>query len=138
MPMTPTENTTVLGRSIEIRGELSGDAGLSVEGLVEGVIRLEGAQLVVRPEGRIRASILAQDVLVFGRIEGEIRATGRVDLRSGSLVAGAIYAARIVIEDGAVLRCRLDPARATEPLPSTLQPADRQLALPNQPAPAKS
>jgi cytoskeletal protein CcmA (bactofilin family) len=71
----------------------------------------------VRADGRVHATILAQDVVVMGRIEGEIRATGRVELRNGAIVLGDIFAARLSIEEGATLRGSIDPSRANEPFP---------------------
>jgi cytoskeletal protein CcmA (bactofilin family) len=113
--MTVSEETTVIGRSMEIRGELSGTNDLLIDGEVEGVIRLSGARLTVGSAGRVRATIVAKEVLILGSVEGEIRSTGRVELRSGSKFVGEIFAARIAIEDGAVLCGQLDPAGASEP-----------------------
>jgi cytoskeletal protein CcmA (bactofilin family) len=130
--MMPIENTTVIGRSTQIRGEVSGVHDLLVEGDIEGVVRLSGARLTVQPQGHICAKIQAQDLIVFGRIEGEVRIAGQLDLRKGSVVLGDIFAARISIEDGAVLRGRFDPSRAAEPLPESAQPVSTQVALLHQ------
>jgi cytoskeletal protein CcmA (bactofilin family) len=117
--MMPTDTATVIGRSMKIRGEFSGTDDLLVDGEIDGVIRLAASRLTVRAEGIVRAMVLAQDVVVLGRIEGEIRATGRVELRSGAIVVGDVFAGRLSMEDGAVLRGHVDPARATEPLPTS-------------------
>jgi cytoskeletal protein CcmA (bactofilin family) len=130
--MMPVEDATVIGRSLLIRGELSGSHDLLIQGDIEGVVRLPGARLTVQPEGHVRAIIVAQDLVVFGRVEGEMRVTGRVELRSGSVVRGDIFAAGISIEEGAALRGRFDPSRCAEPLPESTLPVDRQLALLNQ------
>jgi cytoskeletal protein CcmA (bactofilin family) len=115
--MMPTETATVIGRSMKIRGEFNGTDDLLVDGEIDGVIRLTASRLTVRSEGRIRATVVAQDVVVLGRIEGEIRATGRVELRDGAVVIGNVFAERLSIEDGAVLRGGVDPTKATEPAP---------------------
>jgi cytoskeletal protein CcmA (bactofilin family) len=112
--MMPNETATVIGRSMKIRGEFNGTDDLLVDGEIDGVIRLTASRLTVRPEGRIRAKVFAQDIVVQGRIEGEIRATGRVELRDGAVVIGNVFAERLSIEDGAVLRGGVDPTKATE------------------------
>lgn len=114
--MIQNDGATVIGREIKFRGEISGSTDLLIDGEVDGVIRLTAARLTVRADGRVRATIVAQDVVVMGLIEGEIRATGRVELRDGAIVLGNIFAARLSIEEGSTLRGIVDPARATEPI----------------------
>jgi cytoskeletal protein CcmA (bactofilin family) len=126
--MMPNETATVIGRSMKVRGEFSGTDDLMVDGEIDGVIRLSASRLTVRAEGVVRAMVLAQDVVVLGRIEGEIRATGRVELRSGAVVVGDVFAGRLSMEDGAVLRGHVDPARATEALPHTADGASADVA----------
>jgi cytoskeletal protein CcmA (bactofilin family) len=113
--MIPTEGATVIGREAKFRGEISGSTDLIVDGEVDGIIRLTGAKLIVRPEGRVKATITAQDVVIAGQLEGEIRATGRVELHDGAVVLGDVCATRLSIEDGATLRGGVDPTRAAEP-----------------------
>jgi cytoskeletal protein CcmA (bactofilin family) len=116
--MTPTESSTIIGRSMKIHGEFSGSDDLFIDGEIDGTIRLKAARLTVRAEGRVRATVIAQDVVVFGHIEGEIRATGRLELRAGAVVSGNVFAARLSMEEGAVLRGAVDPALPTEPATS--------------------
>ncbi len=115
--MTPTETATVIGRSMKVRGEFSGKDDLFVDGEIDGVVRLPASRLTVRAEGTVRASVFAHEIVVLGRIEGEIRATGRVELRSGAVVVGNVFAARLSMEEGSVLRGKVDPSRAGEPQP---------------------
>jgi len=115
--MMPTEAATVIGRSMKVRGEFSGSDDLLVDGEIEGVLKLASSRLTVRAEGVVRATVLAQEVVVMGRIEGEIRATGRVELRSGAVVVGDVYSSRLSMEDGAVLRGKVDPTKAAEAAP---------------------
>jgi cytoskeletal protein CcmA (bactofilin family) len=115
--MIPTEGATVIGREAKFRGEISGSTDLLIDGEVDGLIRLTGAKLTVRPEGRVKATISAQDVVIAGEVEGEIRASGRVELRDGSVVLGDVCAKSLSIEDGATLRGGVDPTRAAEPFP---------------------
>jgi len=133
--MKPSESSTVIGPLTKIRGELSGTENLTVDGEVDGVIRLDGACLTVRADGHVRATVIAQDVVVLGRLEGEVRASGLLHLRGSAIVEGEVYAARLSIEDGASLRGNADPSRASDPLsaadlgkkldtlPATLSPA---------------
>jgi cytoskeletal protein CcmA (bactofilin family) len=115
--MIPTEGATVIGRETKFRGEISGSTDLIIDGDVEGTIRLTGAKLTVRPEGRVKATVTAQDVAIAGHLAGEIRATGRVELRDGAVVLGDVCAKSLSIEDGATLRGGVDPTRAAEPFP---------------------
>ena len=117
--MIPNEGTTVIGREIKFRGDITGSADLLIDGEVDGIIKLSAARLTVRADGRVRASVMAQDVVVIGFIEGEIRAIGRVELRSGAVVLGDVFATRLSIEDGATLRGAVDPTRANEPVAET-------------------
>jgi cytoskeletal protein CcmA (bactofilin family) len=117
--MIPNEGATVIGREIKFRGDITGSTDLLIDGEVDGMIRLPTARLTVRADGRVRASVVAQDVVVIGFIEGEIRATGRVELRNGAVVLGDVFATRLSIEDGATLRGTVDPSRANEPVAET-------------------
>jgi cytoskeletal protein CcmA (bactofilin family) len=117
--MIPTEGATVIGREVKFRGEISGSTDLLIDGEVDGVIRLAAARVTVRAEGRVHATIVAQDVVVIGFMEGEIRASGRVELRNGAVVLGDVFATRLSIEDGATLRGGVDPSRANEPVPES-------------------
>lgn len=116
--MDPVGTETVFGRSIKISGELHGSEDVSIEGDFEGVVRLDGATLTVGQDARVRANIAAKDVVVYGKVEGEIRATGSVSLLSHSVVIADIFASRFSIEDGAALRGLVDPSRALEPIPA--------------------
>jgi cytoskeletal protein CcmA (bactofilin family) len=112
--MMPSEGATVIGKAMKIDGEVSGSGELLIDGEVDGTIHLTSSRLTVRAEGRVRASITAQDVVVLGIVEGEIRASGRVELRSGSVVIGNVYAPRLSMEEGASLRGGVDPTKAAE------------------------
>jgi cytoskeletal protein CcmA (bactofilin family) len=115
--MNRIEGGTVIGRSTKMRGELSGTEDFVLEGEFEGAIRLTGSKLTVGVGAHARASLGAQDIVVFGRVDGEIRASGSVSLRDGSVVVGDIFAARFSIEENAIFRGRVDPTRAGEPFP---------------------
>ena len=106
--MKPAEGSTVIGKSVVIRGEISGSEDLFLDGEIEGTITLTESRLTVGPNARVRADINVQDVVVFGRLEGKINATGRLELRQSSSVIGDIVAGRLSIEESASLRGRVE------------------------------
>ena len=106
--MKPAEGSTVIGKSVVIRGELSGSEDLFLDGEIEGTITLTESRLTVGPNARVRADINVHDVVVFGRLEGKINATGRLELRQSSSVIGDIVAGRLSIEESASLRGRVE------------------------------
>jgi cytoskeletal protein CcmA (bactofilin family) len=102
--MKPAEGSTVIGKSVNIRGELSGNEDLYMDGDLEGTITLTDSRLTIGPNARVRANVSARDVVVFGHLTGNIHAIGRVDLRQSALVSGDILAGRLSIEESAVLK----------------------------------
>ena len=118
--MKPAEGSTVIGKSVIIRGELSGNEDLYIDGDVEGTVTLPESRLTIGPNARVRADISVRDVIVFGQLTGNIQATGRVDLRQSAVVKGDILAGRLSIEESAVLTGRVELKVASEvPKPST-------------------
>jgi cytoskeletal protein CcmA (bactofilin family) len=104
----PSHGTTIVGKLLMVKGELSGKEALVVEGEVEGSITLHGQRLTVRPGGRIRGSIKARHVILHGQVEGDIQASDRVELFRNASLMGDISTARISIEEGAFLKGKLD------------------------------
>jgi len=105
-----------IGKSVVVKGELSGSEDLIVDGEVEGSITLRGQSLTVGPNGRVRANIEARNVILHGRVDGDIHATDRVDLRKSASLCGDISTARISIEDGAFFKGSID-IQKPEPAP---------------------
>ena len=91
-----------------IKGELSGSEDLYVDGHVEGSISLKNNSLTVGPNGQIKASVEAKGIVVQGKLEGNVIATDRVDLRKSAVVSGDIVTQRISIEEGAYLKGKVD------------------------------
>ena len=106
--MKPAEGSTVIGRSVTIRGELSGKEDLYMDGTVEGTITLPGSRLTVGPNARLMADLNAQDVVVYGFVEGNIRASGRIELRESAVVKGDIAAERLSIEENASIKGQVE------------------------------
>lgn len=100
-----------IGKSVVIKGELSGSEDLYVDGVVEGIIELQGNNLVIGPNGRVRANINAKGVVVQGKLEGDIRASERTELRKSAVATGDIYTQRIAVEDGAYFKGKVDIQR---------------------------
>ena len=97
-----------IGKSVLIKGELSGSEDLYLDGEVEGRIELREHSLVIGPNGRIRANIAAREVVLHGRVEGNIQAAERVELKKSSTLMGDLSTQRIVIEDGAFFKGAID------------------------------
>ncbi len=97
-----------IGKSVVVKGELSGSEDLYLDGEVEGSIELRSHSLTIGPNGRVRANIFAKDVVVHGKIEGNIQGTERVELRKSAVLTGDIATQRIVIEDGAFFKGSID------------------------------
>jgi cytoskeletal protein CcmA (bactofilin family) len=97
-----------IGKSVLVKGELSGSEDLYLDGEVEGSIELRDHSLVVGPHGRVRAHINARDVVVHGKVDGNIKGTERVELKKSAVLVGDIFTQRIIIEDGAFFKGAID------------------------------
>jgi cytoskeletal protein CcmA (bactofilin family) len=103
------ENTPArIGKSVVIRGEVKGSEDLFVDGRIEGTISLSESRLTIGPNAVLAADLTAKDVLVLGQVQGNVIATGRVELRAGCQLIGDVCALRLAIEDNAVFRGKVD------------------------------
>jgi cytoskeletal protein CcmA (bactofilin family) len=100
-----------IGKSVVIKGELSGSEDLYVDGNIEGSIELRNNSLTVGPNGKIKATVSAKIVVVQGLIEGAVTASDRVELKKSAVVNGDITTQRIAIEEGAAFRGKVDIQR---------------------------
>ena len=107
-PMAVDNTPARIGKSVLIRGEVKGSEDLFVDGRVEGTISLSESRLTIGPNAVLAADLTAKDVLVQGQVQGNIFATGRVELRAGCQVVGDVRALRLAIEDNAVFRGKVD------------------------------
>lgn len=117
--MKPAEATTVIGRSVTIHGEIAGSEDLYLDGEVRGTVTLAGNRLTVGPNGVVVADLEVRDIVVYGRVEGNITASGRVDLRQTAEVAGDILTSRLSIEEKASIRGRVDVGTSGTTVPAT-------------------
>ena len=97
-----------IGKSVVIKGDLSGSEDLYVDGQVEGSISLKNNSLTVGPNGQVKASVEAKGIVVQGKLEGNVQASDRVELRKSAVVTGDITTQRISIEEGAYLKGKVD------------------------------
>jgi len=102
-----TDGTAIIGKGIVVRGEVSGDAPLTIAGTLDGELRLQ-AEALVAPEGLVKGTVEAPVVQVAGRLEGEVHASEWIRLDAGCRVQGTLAAPRVVIEEGAVLNGTLE------------------------------
>ena len=104
-----------IGKSVIIKGELSGSVNLTIEGQVEGKIELRQHVLTIGPNSKIKAQIFAKSVVVMGEIHGNITATDRVNIRETGSVDGDVTAPRVAIAEGAHFRGSIDMQRSQAP-----------------------
>jgi len=92
-----------IGKSITIKGDLSGNEDLQIEGNVEGRIDLPNNQLTIGAEGRVKAEVHAKSVVVIGHVTGNLSAAERIQVEATGVVDGDVKAPRLVIQEGAML-----------------------------------
>ena len=99
----PVDQATI-GRTLYIKGEVSGSEALYVDGRIEGKITMPESRVTIGRNGKIDASVQAREVVVMGKVTGNIECSDRVDIRSEGVVHGNVSTHRISVEDGAVLK----------------------------------
>ncbi len=103
----PQEQASI-GKSLVIKGEVSGSESLYIDGRVEGTISLPGNRLTVGPNGVVSANVTAREIVVIGKLKGNLVASDRVDIRNEGSLTGDVIAQRISIEDGAFFKGGID------------------------------
>jgi len=101
---TPSGTTARLGASLHVKGEISGNEDLHVDGSVEGLIQLEDRKLTVGASAKLTADVVAREVVVYGAVKGNLRARDRIEIKKDGSVVGDLTTARIMIEDGAYFK----------------------------------
>ncbi len=107
-PVTTTGEQATIGKSLVVKGEVTGSESLYIDGKVEGAINLPGNRVTVGRNGQVAANIVAREVVVLGKVRGNCQASDRVDIRSEGSLTGDVIAARISIEDGAFFKGGID------------------------------
>lgn len=104
-----------IGKSISIKGDLSGDEDIQVDGIVEGRVELPNNQFTVGPEGRVRAEVHAKLVVVIGQVDGNIVGTERVELQATAVVHGDVKSPRLIVHEGAVINGSIEMTKSATP-----------------------
>ena len=107
-----TADQATIGKSLVIKGEVTGSESLYIDGRVEGSINLSGNRVTVGRNGVVSANINAREIVVLGKVRGNLTASDRVDIRSDGSLTGDVVAARISIEDGAFFKGGIDIRKA--------------------------
>ena len=108
-PVTTTaSDQATIGKSLVIKGEVTGSESLYIDGRVEGSINLSGNRVTIGRNGVVAANIAAREIVVLGKVRGNLTASDRVDIRSDGSLTGDVVAARISIEDGAFFKGGID------------------------------
>src|SRR5215471_11359980 len=125
-----------IGKSVVIKGELSGSEDLFLDGHVSGAIELKGHTLTIGPNGQVKANINARSVVLHGKLEGDILASDRVELRKSAIMVGSINTQRVSVEDGAYLNGQVDTQKEAPKTEAQAQP--RITVAPNIAPPASA
>jgi cytoskeletal protein CcmA (bactofilin family) len=103
-PNTSSGNTARLGSSLHVKGEITGNEDLLIDGTVEGLVQLEDRKLTVGASAKVTADVIAREVVVYGNVKGNLRARDRIEIKKDGSVVGDLTTARISIEDGAYFK----------------------------------
>ena len=103
-----SQDQATIGKSLVIKGEVTGSESLYIDGRVEGSITLPGNRVTVGRNGVVNANITAREIVVTGKVRGNLSASDRVDIRNEGSLTGDVVAQRISIEDGAFFKGGID------------------------------
>jgi cytoskeletal protein CcmA (bactofilin family) len=110
---TPSGSTARLGASLHVKGEISGNEDLHIDGSVEGLVQLEDRKLTVGASAKLTADVVAREVVVYGSVKGNLRARDRIEIKKDGSVVGDLTTARIMIEDGAYFKGSIEIDRTS-------------------------
>ena len=99
----PVEQATI-GRSVVIKGEVSGTESLYIDGRIEGTVNFSEHRVTIGRNGSVAANISAREVVILGKVQGNIQCSDRLDIRSEGALTGDVVTQRISVEDGAILK----------------------------------
>jgi cytoskeletal protein CcmA (bactofilin family) len=101
---TSSGNTARLGSSLHVKGEITGNEDLLIDGTVEGLVHLDDRKLTVGASAKVTADVISREVVVYGNVKGNLRARDRIEIKKDGSVVGDLTTARISIEDGAYFK----------------------------------
>ena len=120
---SPVGAQSTIGKTLLIKGEITGSGSVHIEGKVEGSIALPHDRVTVGSNGRVSANIAAQDIVVLGEVLGSCNASDHLDIRRDGSLCGDVLVSRISVEDGAYLTGSIDIRRAPTPAPEAEEQA---------------
>src|SRR5438309_3588016 len=127
---TTTADQATIGKSLVIKGEVTGSESLYIDGRVEGSINLSGNRVTVGRNGVVAANINAREIVVLGKVRGNLTASDRVDIRSDGSLTGDVVAARISIEDGAFFKGGIDIRKGGQPTQQKANGEEKSVGTP--------
>ena len=110
----PIEQATI-GRSLVIKGEISGAESLYIDGRIEGTINIPDNRVTIGRNGNVTADVNAREVVIMGKVQGNVICSDRLDIRSDGAVTGDVVTQRISVEDGAILKGSVQVQASAEP-----------------------
>jgi cytoskeletal protein CcmA (bactofilin family) len=111
---TADRATARLGASLHVKGEISGNEDLVIDGAVEGLVQLDERRLTVGATAKVTADIIAREVVVYGTVKGNLRAKDRIEIKKDGSVVGDLTTSRISIEDGAYFKGSIEIDKSPE------------------------
>jgi cytoskeletal protein CcmA (bactofilin family) len=103
-PATSSMDQATIGRSLVIKGEVSGSESLFIDGRVEGSLSFPDNRVTVGRNGNVAANITAKEVVIMGKVQGNVTCEDRLDIRSEGVLSGDVITHRISVEEGAILK----------------------------------
>ena len=132
---TADRATARLGASLHVKGEITGNEDLQIDGSVEGLIQLDERKLTVGATSKVTADVIAREVVVYGNVKGNLRAKDRIEIKKDGSVIGDLTTSRIMIEDGAYFKGSIEIDKSAEK-ESSRSSAFAKPAIANAGAPA--
>ena len=122
-PVASSADQATIGKGLFVKGEITGSESLFIDGKIDGSINLPGNRVTVGRNGQVTANVIAREVVILGKIRGNVTASDRVDIRAEGSLAGDVAAARISIEDGAYFKGGIDIKKPDAAKPVATAPA---------------
>jgi cytoskeletal protein CcmA (bactofilin family) len=110
----PSRGAATISQGIRIKGEITGSEDLFIDGLVEGRLNLANGSVTVGPNGTVKADVSAREVIIRGKVDGKVAGRDRVQLWGTAQVHGEVQTDRLAIEDGAILRGKVEAGKPVE------------------------
>jgi len=103
-----------LGPSLDVKGEISGNEDLYIDGTVEGLVQLDERKVTIGPTAKLTADVIAGEVIVYGSVKGNVRGKGKIEIKKDGSVNGDLTTAQIIIEDGAYFKGSIEIEKSAE------------------------